>query len=181
MATQRRDIEVRFATEDEAPGTFSGYASVFGVVDSYKTVFMPGAFAASLTEHRSAGTRPLMLWQHNLDEPIGVWTEIREDGKGLFVRGRLVLEAPEGAKAHALMKAGALAGLSVGFRTRKARALADGTRAITAAELIEISPVARPSNAAARITGIRTEAAGPAGLAASLRRAAALIGGTKDV
>lgn len=172
----RRDIEVRFATDAEAPGTFSGYASVYGVVDSYKTVFMPGAFAASLTEHRSAGTRPLMLWHHDPEEPIGTWPEIREDAKGLFVRGKLVLEAPEGAKAHALMKAGALSGLSVGFRTRRSHALADGTRAITEAELIEISLVSRPSNAAARVASVRA-AAGPDGLVASFRRAAALIGG----
>ncbi|MBP2315987.1 HK97 family phage prohead protease [Azospirillum soli] len=178
MTTQRRDIEIRFATEGEAPGTFTGYGAVFGVVDSYRTVFMPGAFAASLKEHAKAGTRPLMLWQHDPDEPIGVWLEVREDAKGLFVRGQLVLEAPGGAKAHALMKAGALDGLSVGFRTLTARTLADGTRAITAAELIEISPVVRPSNVKARITGVRT-AAGPAGLAAHLRRAAALIGGTE--
>lgn len=176
MHLQTRDYETRLAADNAEPGMFSGYAQVWGVVDSYGTVFMPGAFAKSLAEHRAAGTRPLMLWQHFVDEPIGVWTEIREDAKGLFVAGQLVLESPDAAKAYALIKAGALTGLSVGFNTRKANMLADRTRAITEAELIEISPVSRPSNKAARITGVRTAAAGTADLAADFRRAAALIG-----
>ena len=170
MAT--RDIEVRFTADDSAAGTFGGCAVAYGVRDSYGSVFLPGVFAASLAQHRKAGTRPLLLWQHNPDEPIGVWEEVREDARGLAVKGRLILDTTRGREAHALLKAGALNGLSIGFRAQTAKALADGTRAITKAELIEISLAAFPANPAARVTGIRSTGDD---LAALFRRAAAQI------
>src|SRR3712207_5134702 len=108
------DLAVKWAPADA--GTFTGYASVFAVRDSYGDIVQPGAFAASLAAHEAAGTTPLLLWQHRVDAPIGTWTELREDAHGLRVTGRLVLDTPEGAKAYALLKAGALNGLSIGFR-----------------------------------------------------------------
>ncbi|MBF5094019.1 HK97 family phage prohead protease [Azospirillum sp. INR13] len=175
MTILHHDIEIRFAAEDA--GTFTGAANVYGTVDSYNTVFMPGAFAASLTEHRAAGTMPMMLLQHSPSVVIGAWLEIREAPSGLFVRGRLDLTGPSGRKAHAMMKAGELGGLSVGFRRRLTDTLADGTVAIRQADLIEISPVRRPSNPGARVTDVRSATAGTAELVNHIRRAAAIIGG----
>jgi HK97 family phage major capsid protein/HK97 family phage prohead protease len=149
-------LEVRFTpTVDADAGTFSGTASAYGVMDSYRTEFVTGSFARSLEEHRAAGTSPPMLWGHDPDRPVGVWTEIKEDATGLHVRGRLILETVAGREAHALMKAGAVTGLSVGFLRRKDEARAGGGRRITDADLGEISLVTLPSNHKARITEVR--------------------------
>ena len=76
------------ALDDVEPdGSFSGYASLFGRVDLGRDVVERGAFSRSLAERGAAGVR--MLFQHDPNQPIGAWTEIREDGRGLFVRGRL--------------------------------------------------------------------------------------------
>ncbi len=175
MKTKRLDLETRFSTAED--GTFEGYASVWGIRDSYGDVVKAGAFAASLTGHKAAGTKPLMLWMHDPSEPVGVWEEVAEDAKGLRVKGRLVLETRRGAEAHALLKAGALDGLSIGFRTVKASTQAGGGRLLEAADLIEISLVTRPANGAARVTGIKSaaDAANVAAVAASIRRAAATL------
>lgn len=175
MTILHRSIEIRFAADDA--GTFSGLASAYGVVDSHGTVFMPGAFAVSLVEHRAAGTAPLMLLQHAPSVVIGAWLEVREEARGLFVRGALDLTSKPGRRAHALLKANKLGGLSVGFRRRLTDTLADGTVAIRQADLIEISPVRRPSNPGALVTDIRSATAGRAGLVGHIRRAAAIIGG----
>lgn len=175
MTILHRDIEIRFAADDA--GTFSGLASAYGVVDSHGTVFMPGAFAASLVEHRAAGTAPMMLFQHSPSAVIGTWLEIREEPNGLFVRGKLDLAKAGGRKAHAMLKASEVRGLSVGFRRRRTATLVDGTTAIQDAELVEISPVRRPSNPKARVTDVRSAPAGPSGLADHFRRAAAIVGG----
>jgi uncharacterized protein len=68
-------------------GVFAGYASLFGVADQTGDVVMPGAFAASLARRGPGGIR--MLFQHDASQPIGTWLDLREDGRGLFVRGRL--------------------------------------------------------------------------------------------
>ena len=80
-------FEIKFAG-DETTGEFTGYAAVFGEPDSFGDVVEPGAFKRSLTEHKSQGTQPAMFWQHRQDEPIGVWQEMSEDGRGLKVRGQ---------------------------------------------------------------------------------------------
>ena len=170
--------ELRFA--DDTSGTISGYAAVFnGPPDSYGDVIAPGAFAASLTEHKAAGSRPLLLWQHDPTQPIGVWEEVREDAKGLAVTGRLVLETRAGAEAYALLRAGALSGLSIGFLTKKAETRPGGGRLLKAADLIEISLVSRPAQSRARVTGVKAADAAPlaAGLAASIRACAERLKG----
>ncbi|MGH2205109.1 HK97 family phage prohead protease, partial [Enterococcus faecalis] len=72
-------------------GTFEGYGSVFGNVDSYDEKVMPGAFVESLAKHRREGSNVLMLWNHNAIEPIGIWEDLAEDGKGLWGKGQLIL------------------------------------------------------------------------------------------
>jgi HK97 family phage prohead protease len=125
-------------------GTFEGYASVFGVRDSYDDVIEAGAYAITLAAHRSAGTMPAMLWQHDATTPIGVWTEMFEDSKGLFIRGRLALDTVKGAEAYALMKMGALNGLSIGFVSKQWGYDRDtDVRTLTEVELCLVSPASR--------------------------------------
>ena len=166
----RVDIEVKFAT-DEA-GLLTGYASVFdGEPDSYGDVIEKGAFTKSLAEHKAAGTTPLMLWQHDPSEPIGVWLELREDATGLAVTGRLILETRRGQEAYALLKSGAFNGLSIGFRTRASERRAGGGRTLQDLELIEISLVSIPAATRARVTSVKTAQAGnPAAMGAAIKR-----------
>jgi len=166
--------EVRFAITDEV-GTFEGYASVFGEPDSYGDTIKPGAFKKAV----SAKSKPAMFWQHDQREPIGAWLDLAEDTRGLKVKGKLVTEVPRAAAAHALIKAGALNGLSIGFRARASERGPNGGRVLTDIELIEISLVSLPAASKARITGVKGTA-GAAGLAAfneTVRRTVAAIKG----
>jgi HK97 family phage prohead protease len=154
MSLQRLPVEVKFDAGDR--GTFTGRASIFGdPPDRYGDVIAPGAFARSLEEHRAAGTAPLMLWQHRTDEPIGTWMSLRETRSALEVEGRLVLETQRGAEAYALMKAGALNGLSIGFITRKSEARKGGGRVLKDLELVEVSLVSVPAAARARVLSVK--------------------------
>lgn len=170
MHDDRFDIEVKFAT-DEA-GTITGYASVFeGEPDSYGDIIARGAFTTSLAEHKAAGSSPLLLWQHDPSEPIGVWLALREDATGLHVTGKLILETRRGQEAYALLKAGALNGLSIGFRPRASERRADGGRILQDLELIEISLVSIPAASLARVTNVKTaKATTPAAMGAANER-----------
>ncbi len=138
----------------EADGTFSGYASLFGAIDLGNDVVERGAFARSLTGRGAAGIR--MLYQHNPAEPIGRWLEIREDARGLFVRG-LIAGTDKGREVLALMREGALDGLSIGYRTVRARKDAKGgVRRILEADLWEISVVTFPMLPGARVAQVKT-------------------------
>lgn len=135
-------------------GTFSGYASLFGRVDLGKDVVERGAFAKSLRTRGAAGIR--MLFQHDPNQPIGTWTELKEDSRGLFVRGRLAKDVARARDVHNLLRGGALDGLSIGFRAVKARKeQASGVRHILEADLWEISIVTFPMLPEARIDTIK--------------------------
>lgn len=147
-------LAIRAAGDD---GTVEGYGSVFGLRDTYDDVIQPGAFAASLGAHRAAGTMPAMLWQHDPSEPIGVWSEMVEDEKGLRVKGRLVLDAERGRAAHALLKAGALNGLSIGFMAKQWAYDRDSeVRTLTEIDLWEVSMVTFPAQGRARVTNVKS-------------------------
>ena len=144
-ATMRLDL--KSVNED---GAFEGYASLFGREDLGRDVILPGAFSDSLKSRGAA--RIKMLFQHDPAEPIGVWDEIREDAKGLFVRGRLMIAVARAREELALMRAGALDGLSIGFKTvRGRRDAASGVRRLEAIDLWEISVVTFPMQPEARI------------------------------
>jgi uncharacterized protein len=128
--------------------TVEGYGSVFGNIDSYGDMIEPGAFRASI-----ANRRPKMLWQHKMDKPIGVWDEVREDDRGLFMRGRIA-DTEQGREAKALVQMGALDGLSIGFRTMKDE-MDGNTRRLKEIDLWEVSFVTIPANAAATITALK--------------------------
>lgn len=121
-----------------------GYASVFGVRDRGGDIVMPGAYAASLKRMAEAGGRVRMLWQHDQGQPIGVWDQVSEDAHGLRVKGRLLTEVEKGREAAALMAAGAVDGLSIGYRTLRAEKLPEGGRKLIELELWEVSLVTFP-------------------------------------
>jgi HK97 family phage prohead protease len=146
-------LQIKAAGED---GTIEGYGSVFGVEDSYADVIAEGAFGASLKAHKAAGTMPAMLWQHDPEHPVGVWTEMSEDGKGLRVKGQLAMDTQRGKEAYSLLKMGAITGLSIGFIS-KAWGYDEktGIRTLTEIDLWEVSLVTFPANAQARVTGVK--------------------------
>ncbi|MCB4768925.1 HK97 family phage prohead protease [Ancylobacter sp. Lp-2] len=162
----------------EADGSFEGYAALFGRVDLGRDLIVHGAFARSLAERGAGGVR--MLFQHDPAEPIGVWTEIREDSTGLFVRGRLTPEVARAREVLALMRAGAIDGLSIGFRAVEGRTdPRSRVRRLTRIDLWEVSVVTFPMQPDARIDAVKragAEARSPAGgrspLAAAIRRGA---------
>jgi len=167
-------LETKFAAADlsgvDGEGSFSGYASLFGTADLSGDLVLPGAFRASIAARRPSGIR--MLYQHDPAEPIGVWLELREDGRGLFVRGRLMLDVARGREVASLMRAGALDGLSIGFKTVKARAdRASGIRRLAEIDLWEISVVTFPMQPEARVAAVKSRP-GAGTLAAQMRRAA---------
>lgn len=147
------------ATGDD--GAIEGYGSVFGELDSYDDSIAPGAFAASLKAHKAAGTMPAMLWQHDADDPIGIWLEMTEDAKGLRVKGQLCLDTACGKEAYALLKMGALKGLSIGFISKAWEY--DSTtdiRTLTEVDLWEVSLVTFPANRASTVTNVKASAVG---------------------
>jgi HK97 family phage prohead protease len=154
-------------------GAFEGYASVFDRVDRGRDIVVRGAFARSITERGARGVK--LLWQHDPTEPIGILDEIREDSRGLYVRGRLLLGLKRAREAYDLMRASALDGLSIGYRTVTAvREEKTGLRRLRDVDLWEVSLVTFPMQDAARVVAFkstRTEVTAPwADALAGLRR-----------
>ncbi|MEA2907237.1 MAG: uncharacterized protein QOI12_4624 [Alphaproteobacteria bacterium] len=141
-------------TTIDADGTVEGYASLFGEVDQARDMVMAGAFRETL---RLRGIRRVpMLFQHDPAEPVGVWLELREDQRGLFARGRLIPEVARGRELYALLRAGAIDGLSIGFRTVKGRVdPRSRIRKLDQIELWEISVVTFPLLAGARVQAVK--------------------------
>jgi HK97 family phage prohead protease len=137
-------------------GTLEGYASTFGNVDNGGDKVMPGAFVEGLASARRYGRTVKMLWQHDPDQPIGVWEDMAEDAKGLWVKGRLVMEVPKAREAHALAKAGALGGLSIGYRVKEA-APEGNVRLLKKLDLFEVSMVTMPMNERAKLTAVKAD------------------------
>ena len=149
MQLETKDLTLELKADGDK-GEITGYGSVFGVLDSYGDRIEPGAFATTLSQRM-----PKMLWQHDWTQPIGKWTEAREDATGLMVRGRLSLGTERGREAQSLLKDGVLDGLSIGFRTRTAD-WEGNTRVIRDVELWEVSVVTFPANEAATVTSVKS-------------------------
>lgn len=161
-ASMRERKRMAFALEVKAlggDGSFAGYASVFDIVDNQKDVMMKGAFARAL----KGGPRAIkLLWQHQQDEPIGVFEKIFEDKVGLYVEGRLLLDVQKAREAHALLKAGAVTGLSIGYSPVRYRIDADsGVRMLAEVELFEVSLVTFPANTASKVTVVKSKSVIP--------------------
>ena len=160
-------------TEAKDGTVIEGYASLFGARDQGGDVVEPGAYAASLKRLGEEGRRVKMLWQHDPAQPIGIWDEVREDGRGLYVKGRLLESVGRAREAAALIAAGAIDGLSIGYRTVKAAKDDKGLRLLKELELWEVSLVTFPMLPSARVgaKGDVPEDSGLRELAAALRDA----------
>jgi uncharacterized protein len=173
LETKFRRFDGELALKEGAE--IAGYASLFGAADQSGDVVQKGAYGASLTRLASAGRGVKMLWQHDPSRPIGVWDEVREDAKGLFVRGRLLLDVQAAREAHVLLQAGAIDGLSIGYRTLRAEK-AGGQRLLHEIELWEVSLVTFPMLPEARVqTSVSDEADLAQTLAETFREARELL------
>lgn len=160
-------FEFKALSDGAVKGSFEGYGSVFGTVDSYKDTIVKGAFKQTLKEWRSRGKNPKLLLQHGGSwfsagaedmVPIGKWDEMREDDHGLYGRGHLFdIDTDRTKSTYAALKEGELDGLSIGFFTKKSKKDEEtGIRTLTEIELFEVSLVTFPANDPARVTDVRS-------------------------
>ena len=153
-ASERNFAPLDFKSINE-DGGFEGYASLFNQKDMGGDIVIKGAFASSLEKRGAGGIR--MLFQHDPCEPIGVWREIKEDARGLFVRGQLLPQVARSREILSLMREGALDGLSIGFRTIRGKSdRKGGVRRLYEVDLWEISIVTFPMLPQARISKMKT-------------------------
>lgn len=127
--------------------TIEGHASLFDIQDLGGDIVRKGAFATSLKRRSSIP----MLFQHEPAEPVGVWTSIKENARGLFVRGEIFNAGPRARTTLALVKRGAVNGLSIGFRTRRSATRKGGGRELFDIDLWEVSIVTFPMLPQARL------------------------------
>lgn len=153
MRDKSQPLEIKAVNED---GFFSGYCNVFDVVDGYGDITRKGAFAESLKDWQARGKLPPVLWQHKHDEPIGIWTKLVEDEKGLYGEGQLLIhDVPKAREVYALIKAGVIDGLSIGYRTEKYAYNDDGTMDLLQLKLREVSIVTIPANEPSTIDAVK--------------------------
>ncbi len=153
-----KQINTRFVVKEmDQTGSIEGYGSVFGIEDKGGDVVMPGAFKDTIKMHRKNGTTPKMLWQHDPGKPIGRWTDLKEDERGLQVKGKLLVDSdPLARTAHAHLQEKTIDGLSIGFvvddyEIRKK----DKVREIKAVDLWEVSVVTFAMNPQARVENVK--------------------------
>ncbi len=160
--------QFKFAEESADEMTFKGYGAYFGNVDSYGDVIRKGAFKRTLAEAKDTGQWPAMLLQHGAwgagaDDmtPIGVWTDMHEDEKGLVVAGKLA-DTPRGREVYTLMKMTprpAIDGLSIGYRAKEfelGTKPSEPRRTLKSVELLETSIVTFPANGMSRVTSVKS-------------------------
>lgn len=149
MLKKTFDIDFKFADGEDR--VFEGYGSTFGNKDRHGDVVVKGAFAKSLK-----GMQPAMLMHHDMRRPIGVWTEMKEDDNGLFVKGELTAGVQDADEAYALLKAGALHSMSIGFIPKiEEYDRNKDTNYIKEIELWEVSLVTIPANASATVAAVK--------------------------
>jgi HK97 family phage prohead protease len=137
-------------------GIIEGYASLFGELDQARDMVMPGAFTQTLKQR---GLRKIpMLFQHDPSEPVGVWLELREDLRGLWARGRLIPDVNRARELLALLRAGAVDGLSIGYRTQRGQ-IEPRTRIrrLYQVDLWEVSIVTFPLLNGARVSAVKAQ------------------------
>lgn len=156
-SVKRRDVDFEIKAV-EKDGFFSGYGSVFDVIDSYREIVVPGAFAESIAESAAKNRKMPVLWQHRSGEPLGVYEVVKEDKAGLYLEGRLLVDDVARAKeAHALMKAGAVTGLSIGYYVREdSWDEKERVRLLKKLDLKETSIVTFPANDEARVDAVKS-------------------------
>jgi uncharacterized protein len=145
----------QFKMTDESDGSFEGYGAIFNTVDQGQDIIDPTAFDVSL-DRRKSETFPI-LWQHDPSQPIGFWESIAPDAKGLFCKGRILRDVTKGSDAIALLKAMAIGGLSIGYKTIQAVEEGGGRiRRLMEVDLREISVVTFPMHPDAGVTAIKS-------------------------
>jgi HK97 family phage prohead protease len=147
---ERKSFALKLDGPPDDEGRFTGYAAVFGNVDQGNDLIEPGAFTKTLSENPEVP----ILWAHNPDEPIGVSASMAEDGKGLRVEGQLAMDVQRARELHALMKIGAIKGLSIGYRTVQ-RSFKGAVRHLQELKLGEFSLVTFPMNTLAGVDGVK--------------------------
>ena len=152
LKTVRTKLNLKKVSED---GEFEGYGSVFNEPDMAQDVVLPGAFRNTLQDKGAAGIK--MLYQHDPSQPIGKWSEIKEDDHGLYVKGKLLTKLQKGAEVLELIREGVVDGLSIGFRTVKSIWENDSEfRKLAEVDLWEISVVTFPANTRARVDAVKS-------------------------
>lgn len=153
-----KSVLLELKSDITVEGKFSGYGSVFNVIDQGSDIVESGAFGKSLDAWKSNGRQVPVLWQHKSDEPIGSWEKLSEDKHGLLGDAELWLaDAPYARLAHRGMKSKTITGLSIGYRI-----VADsfdkktGVNRLHELDLVEISVVTNPMNDAARIGAVKS-------------------------
>ena len=149
-AQMRETKAVALEIKADSEGRIEGYASRFGEVDQGGDIVAKGAFAESIAKRT-----PKMLWQHDSWCPIGMWEQASEDDTGLYVQGRILDTIEKGREARALIEAGAIDGMSIGYRTINADRDENGNRLLKQLELWEVSLVTFPMLESARVDAIK--------------------------
>lgn len=150
-------LEVK--ADDQVPGSFSGYGSTFGNVDLGKDICSKGCFSRSLSEGEAKGVMPAMYWMHDRSLPIGDFTSMREDAKGLMVTGKLWIGKgiPEAERAYCMLQGTGPKGLSIGYIAKKSTYdEKKGTRTLDDVDLMEVSVVGYGMNPKALVTSIKS-------------------------
>jgi len=161
---ERKHIDIPFEIKEAdvlSDGSFKGFGSTFGgKPDSYGDVVNQGAFSKTIKEGGRSGNGVALLWQHNAEQPIGVWNQLEETSKGLKVHGQLAMKTQLGQEAYELLKMKAIKGLSIGFDTKDFEIVESNkgktrTRYLKEVALWEISLVTFPANTRASVTSIK--------------------------
>lgn len=154
MMRLNRPLQVKSFDEQ---GIFEGYGNVFGNVDHHRHIVEPGAFTKTLKQWQAKGRFPALLWQHDAEKPIGVFEHMAEDEHGLHVRGRLLIDEVSLAReAWALLKAGAIGGMSIGYNILQEERDSNRILHLKEIDLWEVSLVTFPANEQAGVTHIKT-------------------------
>ncbi len=151
LAYKSYSLNIKEFTDE---GTFCGYGAVFDNVDDYDDVIIRGAFTKTI-----ATKTPVMLWQHDSSQPIGVYEVMKEDDFGLWVEGRLLLDIPKAKEAHILLKSRAIRGLSIGYipvAWEWEQRNGDYIRKLKEIDLWEVSLVTFPANPKALIDDVKS-------------------------
>jgi len=149
-------FDLKTYSDEEEKGVFTGYGSIFGNKDLGNDIVLEGAFARSIGKKGAKSVK--FLYQHKQDEPIGVFDELKEDEKGLKVKGRLAMGTQRGREVYELMKMGAIDGLSIGYRVDEKGYDYDKRRRrrmLKSVDLMEISAVTFPMNPRARVDSVK--------------------------
>jgi HK97 family phage prohead protease len=151
IQTKHLSISVKAVGDD---GSFEGYGSIFGNIDSYGDIVDKGAFTKTLAER---GDKTKLLWQHDSSQPIGIFTSLSEDSNGLKLSGQLCLGVKQADEAYLLLKQGALNGMSIGYQTiQNTYNTQTGINHLTEVKLYEVSLVTFPANEEAMVTSVKS-------------------------